>query len=47
MLFSMLLKKYSDKEEPTIINYTDTFYGETPGDVQFEILGLSILPSEA
>ena len=29
----MLLIKYSDKEEPTAINYIDRFYGETPGDV--------------
>ena len=33
MLFYMLLKKYSDKEEPTATNYIDRFYGETPGGV--------------
>ena len=32
MLFHMLLKKYSDKEEPTATNYIDWFYGGTPGD---------------
>ena len=33
MLFYMLLIMYSDKEEPTAINYINRFYGETPGDV--------------
>ena len=41
MLFHMLLKKYSNKEEPTATNY-----GEAPGDVYLEIWGLSILPLE-
>ena len=32
-VFYMLLKKYSDKEEPTANNYIDRFYGETAGDL--------------